>query len=44
VLLIGKDGGVKLRSKAPIAPRTLVETIDAMPMRQDELQRSPRGR
>ncbi len=39
VLLIGKDGGVKLRSAAPLAAGTLFETIDAMPMRQAEMRR-----
>jgi len=33
-LLIGKDGGVKLRSAQPLSPDTLQDTIDAMPMRQ----------
>lgn len=36
VLLIGKDGGEKMRSAAPIAPEVLAETIDAMPMRRAE--------
>lgn len=35
VLLIGKDGGVKLRSTEPVPPDRLFATIDAMPMRQD---------
>ena len=39
VLLIGKDGGVKLRSAGPLAAGTLFETIDAMPMRQAEMRR-----
>jgi hypothetical protein len=33
-ILIGKDGGEKLRSARPIPARVLEETIDAMPMRQ----------
>lgn len=33
-VLIGKDGGSKLRARAPIAAATLEETIDAMPMRR----------
>ena len=33
-ILIGKDGGEKLRSDKPIAPEVLAETIDAMPMRR----------
>lgn len=36
VLLVGKDGGVKLSSEAPIAASTLFSTIDAMPMRRQE--------
>lgn len=34
VVLIGKDGGAKLRDERPIAAATLEETIDAMPMRR----------
>ena len=34
-LLIGKDGGVKLRQTRPIPAATLQGTIDAMPMRRD---------
>lgn len=34
VVLIGKDGGVKLRQTRPIAAAALEETIDAMPMRR----------
>jgi hypothetical protein len=40
VLLIGKDGGVKLRSPNPVTPRELYELIDAMPMRQRERKQS----
>ncbi len=39
VLLIGKDGGVKLSSGEPIAAQTLFRTIDSMPMRRDETRR-----
>ena len=38
VLLLGKDGGAKLRSAKPLSMRTLDEIIDAMPMRQDEMR------
>ena len=38
VILIGKDGGEKLRSKVPLTVEKLVETVDAMPMRQDEMK------
>ncbi|WP_019370404.1 DUF4174 domain-containing protein [Sphingomonas sp. HT-1] len=34
VVLIGKDGGVKLRQTRPIPAAILEETIDAMPMRR----------
>jgi hypothetical protein len=34
-VLIGKDGGEKMRSATPIAPEMLAETIDAMPMRRE---------
>lgn len=37
-LLVGKDGGVKLREPQPVRPQTLVALIDAMPMRQAELR------
>jgi hypothetical protein len=33
-ILIGKDGGEKLRATKPIAAEVLAETIDAMPMRR----------
>jgi hypothetical protein len=33
-ILIGKDGGEKLRSATPISAAVLEDTIDAMPMRQ----------
>ncbi len=38
VILLGKDGGEKLRSKKPIPIGKLDSTIDAMPMRQDEMR------
>ena len=36
-LLIGKDGGEKLRSDSPVGPADLFPLIDAMPMRQEEM-------
>ena len=39
VLLIGKDGGVKLRQKEALATQRLFGTIDTMPMRQQEMQK-----
>ena len=38
VILIGKDGGEKLRCKEPIQSNELFATIDAMPMRRDEMK------
>ena len=38
VVLLGKDGGVKLRSKRVIDAAQLALTIDAMPMRQEEMR------
>ena len=43
VILIGKDGGEKLRSHQPISWNKLQSTIDAMPMRQDEMRSKPLG-
>ncbi len=39
VILIGKDGGEKMRSHQPVTAERLERTIDAMPMRQDEMRR-----
>jgi hypothetical protein len=39
VLLIGKDGGVKLRSDKPVAASEIAALIDTMPMRQQEMKR-----
>ena len=41
VLLIGKDGGEKLRSNIPVAMNQLNQTIDSMPMRQQERKTQP---
>ncbi|WP_310395401.1 DUF4174 domain-containing protein [Hymenobacter sp.] len=38
-VLLGKDGGVKMRSAHPIAPAALFRTIDQMPMRRQEMRR-----
>ena len=38
VILIGKDGGEKLRSRHPLRVESLTKGIDAMPMRQDEMR------
>ncbi len=37
-VLIGKDGSVKYRSEEPVSTTKLFEIIDAMPMRQREMQ------
>lgn len=37
--LIGKDGGVKRVEAAPLPVHDLYDTIDAMPMRRDEMRR-----
>ena len=38
-LLIGKDGGIRLRSTKVIPKEQLFALIDVMPMRQDEMRR-----
>ncbi len=38
VILIGKDGGEKMRSKKPLSFHRLREAIDAMPMRRQEMK------
>ena len=38
LILIGKDGGEKMRKEQPIQAATLFSTIDAMPMRQAEMR------
>ncbi len=40
VALVGKDGGVKLRRQAPVPMAELFRTIDAMPMRREEMLRT----
>ena len=37
-ILLGKDGGEKYRSKKPISFEKLRDTIDSMPMRQQEMK------
>jgi hypothetical protein len=39
VLLLGKDGGVKLRRDKPVAASEIIALIDTMPMRQEEMRR-----
>ncbi|WP_199784716.1 DUF4174 domain-containing protein [Nostoc sp. 'Lobaria pulmonaria (5183) cyanobiont'] len=38
VILIGKDGGVKRQETTPVQATAIFEQIDAMPMRQQEMQ------
>ena len=38
-VLVGKDGGAKLSSGKPFSAATIFGTIDAMPMRRDEMRR-----
>lgn len=42
VILVGKDGGVKRQDDRPVKATAIFEQIDAMPMRQQEMQQ--RGR
>ena len=43
VALVGKDGGVKLRRAKPVEAAELLQTIDAMPMRRQEMLRNAPG-
>jgi hypothetical protein len=38
-ILVGKDGGVKRVAASPLSAAALSSTIDAMPMRRDEMRR-----
>jgi hypothetical protein len=38
VILVGKDGGEKLRSRTPVTMERLIKLIDSMPMRQKEIR------
>jgi hypothetical protein len=39
VVLVGKDGGVKLKSDERVTIDDVFDLIDSMPMRQDEMRR-----
>lgn len=41
LVLVGRDGGVKLRSVRVVAADRLLGTVDAMPMRRRELREAP---
>ncbi|RUR78708.1 DUF4174 domain-containing protein [Chlorogloeopsis fritschii PCC 9212] len=43
VILVGKDGGVKRRDNAPVEAKAIFDEIDAMPMRQHEMQQRDRN-
>jgi hypothetical protein len=43
LILVGKDGTVKLRSNHPVVISKLFGLIDAMPMRQEEMRRKQSG-
>ena len=40
IILLGLDGGVKLRAEEFLSTQKLFETIDAMPMRMQEMKRN----
>ena len=44
VLVIGKDGGVKLRSSEPVSMKDLFGLIDSMPMRRQEMENGKKPR
>ncbi len=43
VLLVGRDGGVKLRRRVPVAASEITALIDTMPMRRSEMRREGGG-
>jgi hypothetical protein len=43
VLLVGKDGGVKLRRETPVSASEINALIDTMPMRREEMRREKMG-
>ena len=40
IILIGKDGGVKLRKPFLVSPQEIFDLIDSMPMRRAEMKKS----
>ncbi|MBN3885251.1 MAG: DUF4174 domain-containing protein [Nostoc sp.] len=42
VILVGKDGGIKRSDTTPVQAKAIFEEIDAMPMRQQEIQEQGR--
>jgi hypothetical protein len=43
LILVGKDGGVKLRRNDPVDLEEIFRLIDSMPMRQDEMRQKGRS-
>lgn len=41
LVLIGKDGGTKLKKEFIVSPSTIIELIDSMPMRMTEIKNNP---
>ena len=39
VLLIGKDGGIKLQHPFVVEPQVIFDLVDSMPMRKSEMRR-----
>ena len=44
VILVGKDGGIKLKRQEHTQLNDIFALIDAMPMRQEEMRQKIRGR
>jgi hypothetical protein len=42
IILIGKDGGEKIRQESPVDLKEIFAIIDAMPMRQQEMKKKPK--
>ena len=40
LMLIGKDGGVKMRQPFVVSPQEVFDLIDSMPMRRTEIKKS----
>ncbi len=39
VILVGKDGGIKMKTEAPVTLDEIFDRIDSMPMRKEEMRR-----
>ena len=42
IVLIGKDGGEKIRQESPVDLKEIFAIVDAMPMRQQEMKKKPK--